>query len=509
MQKKNYDSTFCGSLPIHLINSIQAYGALLVVNKIDFTIIQVSENIETFTGCKPEDLLKTLISNHITANQVDELRKVVDSKIAPKIPLSLTFSKCDDAFNLLAIIHPKDSYIIFELERVHNAQEKTFVSIYQQVKFAMANINAATSTQEVCDTAILSLRNLSGFDHVMMYQFDEDWNGTVIAELKEDKPESYLGLRFPASDVPKQARDLYFKNPYRLIPTIDYAPVKLYPVINPATQSFIDLSDCNLRSVPAVHLEYLKNMHVNASMSTAIIVEDKLWGLISCHNRTPNHLSYEQCTQFELLASVVSSKLLSIKNKEKLQAHLNLQNAQSSLMKQVYASANFIKGLVDYDTTILHLLNCDGAAIAYGKQLKTVGLTPDVEAIKDLIFWLQNYDGSEAFAIENLSDKYEEAIEFASVASGIIVLPIHQGNGEFVIGFRPEVIQTVNWGGNPNEAITFEKDNVKYHPRNSFKLWQEVVKNTALPWSDVTLSIAESFRNFIIEYTLKKLYANV
>jgi light-regulated signal transduction histidine kinase (bacteriophytochrome) len=350
------------------------------------------------------------------------------------------------------------------MEQVNEGEEETFLEVYQEVKYALANVNLADTTTEVCNAAITELKKISGFDKIMVYQFDEDWNGTVIAEIMEDGMESYLGLRFPASDIPKPARELYLKNPYRLIPNVDFTPVKLVPVINPVTQTFIDLSNCNLRSVPAVHIEYLKNMNVMASMSTAVIKDNKLWGLISCHHRTPKYLSYEKCSLFELMSGVISARLSTIHHKEEAFRNTQRQSVQAELIKQVYADESLISGLSSYAVNILSLLQSEGAVIIYNKKMETIGKTPGKSEIKGLVLWLQNNAESKAFSLHNLSSYFEEARTYSDVASGVIVLPIHHEKGEYIIGFRPELIEKVNWGGNPNEAIKFEKDNIKYHP---------------------------------------------
>lgn len=508
-QKQNYDSTFCGSLPIHLINLVQPYGVLLVLDKEDLKIVQVSENIEKATGLQPREVVGTSFKNYISPRQAAAITSKFETGIEAKVPLPLTLLAGNESYRFLSIMHAKNSYIILELEPLSEAGNHSFVDVYQQVKFTMARINIAQSTQEICTAALEELKNISDFDRLMIYQFDEDWNGTVIAELMEEGLEPYLGLRFPASDIPKQARELYFKNPYRLIPTREYTPAKIYPVINPLTHGFIDLSNCNLRSVPAVHLEYLKNMNVVASMSTAIIKDDRLWGLISCHHHASKYLTFEQCSQFELMASVISLRLASIQNKEALLASTALRDVQQKLVTQVYAAENLIAGLTKYDTTILHLLKCEGAVIVYGRKMETIGATPATSEIKDLIFWLQNLAHNKTFTITDLSHRLDTAEPYTNIASGIIVLPIHQQKGEYIIGFRPEVIETVNWGGNPNEAVNFEPGALKYHPRNSFKLWQQTVKGTSLRWSEEEVAIAESFRNFVIEHTLKLVYANV
>jgi two-component system, chemotaxis family, sensor kinase Cph1 len=507
-QKKNYDSEFCGSLPLHLINLIQPYGVLVVLNKADFRIIQVSENIETITGLNAQQAINTSIENYISADQFSELIQKFAKDITGKIPLNLTFAVNGIFYSFLALIHSRSEYLILEMEEKETLSRKeTFVDVYQEIKFAMAKINLTSTTEEICNTAIVELKRLSGFDKIMVYRFDEDWNGEVIAEIMEEGMESYLGLRFPASDIPKQARDLYLKNPYRLIPTIDYTPVKIYPVINSATNAFIDLGNCNLRSVPAVHLEYLKNMGVMASMSTAIIKDEQLWGLISCHHRSSKFLNYEMCSVFELMAGVISSRVSSIQNKEQMQTSSNAHTILGKLMEQVYIDDNPITAITNHDTSILNLLDAEGAAIIYNRKMNTVGNVPDNYQIKDLVLWLQGRNIEKVTTITNLSAEYEDAGAYTDIGSGVIVLPIHAEKGEFIIGFKPEVVQKVNWGGNPNDAINFEPNKVTYHPRNSFKLWQQTVQHTSLPWEKHFLQVAEGFRNFLIEYTLKKVYS--
>ncbi|HEX8460328.1 MAG TPA: GAF domain-containing protein [Segetibacter sp.] len=509
-QKKNYDSAFCGSLPLHLINLIQPYGLLLVLKKSDFTIVQVSENIETFTGLSPQQVVNQPLSQFIAPAEYEKLTNKFSGDIAGKLPVRITFLAVEKQINFLALVQAKDDCLLVELEETGNAAEgKLFTDLYQEVKYAMAEINIAETVVDVSNRAIAELKRISGFDKIMVYKFDEDWNGEVIAETIEEGLDSYLGLHFPASDIPKQARALYLKNPYRLIPTRDYVPVKLYPVINPLTETFLDLGNCNIRSVPTVHIEYLKNMGVTASMSTAIIKDEQLWGLISCHHKTAKHLSYELYSVFELMGGIISNRINSLEHKEQLQLSSKLQQVRLKLMEQIYLDDNPVTGIFNYETNILDLLECNGAVMLYQKKFKTMGKVPDRYEIQDLVLWLQSNNIDALYTSANFPAMYDSAVAYAAIASGIIVLPIHMEKGEYIIGFRGEVVQSVDWGGNPNEAINFEKNNTTYHPRNSFKIWKQTLQCTSLPWLPNHLAIAESFRNFLIEYTLKKVYATM
>jgi chemotaxis family two-component system sensor kinase Cph1 len=498
--QKNYDSEFCGSLPLHHVNMIQPHGYLLVLNRETLAIIQVSENINDLLNKPAAEVINTPFIQYISEQELSRLQSRFVAE--DKVPLTLSINNQ----RVLVLAHTKNNYITLEIEKAGQNFERSFVDVFQEVKYSMAAIDAAASVQEVCNTAIHELKSLSGFDGVMMYRFDENWNGTVIAEEKEEGLEHYMGLTFPASDVPKQARQLYLKNPYRLIPNRSFTPVRLYPVLNPLINSFTDLSDCNLRSVAAVHLEYLESMYVVASMSIRVICNERLWGLISCHHKTAHYLNFELCSMFELLSGVISNKITSITNKEEYDFVNALQNQRAVLTEQIYAENDIVKGLFNNEATnILTLFKATGAAAIFNGKAATIGQVPEGEYLENLVLWLQGKGISKIYTTDHLADAYDEAISYPELASGMLVIPIDSINGDYIVCFRPERIHTINWGGNPNQAINFEADGRSYHPRNSFKLWQETVKHTSLPWHEQELTVAETLRSFIFEFKTRQL----
>lgn len=494
---KNYDSDFCGSLPLSHINVIQSYGYLIVLNKDDLKVIQLSENVNELIGKNVQEIVDTPLADYTDQGGLENLSQKFKSPIKDKVPVKLSLN----GHPMLALAHLKDSYIIVELEHNNEQEERSFTNVFEEVKLAMAAINAAGSVEEISKVAINELKKLSGFDGIMMYRFDKDWNGTVIAEVKEPGMDNYLGHTFPASDIPKQARELYIRNPYRLIPDIDYKPIRLYPVVNPGTRTFIDLSDCNLRGVAAVHLEYLRNMNVQASMSIRVMTNDGLWGLIACHHRNSRFLNFEVCSVFELLSSVVSNQINSILYKEDLDMETELQRQRTAIMAQVYDSNDLADGLLDENgSNLMGLFNAGGVTLTYNNIMRTAGQTPPADFTDDLILWLQTKDIDKVFSATQLSEQFEEAADYAQVASGILVISIDKERGDYVICYRPEVVQTISWGGDPNKAINFEPDGKNYHPRNSFKVWMETVRNASLPWNRHELKAAEELRSFIYEF---------
>ncbi|RIJ42029.1 GAF domain-containing protein [Pontibacter oryzae] len=504
---KNYDSDFCGSIPLHLVNLIQPHGALLVVGKNDLQIAQASENVAHYLKMPIDELLEKPLSDFISAKQFKELlSKMERQQHHVKIPFDLTFQVSGEAKAFMALVHPKEEYILIELEPNVEATKKSFAGLYQHIKYITNLLKQAADTSEAAQLAAVELKHLSGFDRVLVYQFDPTWNGIVIAQAKEDDMDDYMDLRFPASDVPRQARDLYYRNPYRLIPTREYTPVGLIPIVNPVTQRFTDLSDCNLRSVAVVHLEYLANLKITASMSLPLIVDNKLWGLISCHHKTAKNPDYEERSAMELLAGILSAQI-SGKEKEKgILLRAQLRGVHAHLLEQLYNQAGFIDGLLSGSTTIMDLLSVTGAAVLYEGNIVTIGSTPSKQELKELASWLRRNKSEQVIATNSLAAEYVQSKAYKDVASGLIALPIHAEHGEYVFGFRPEVLQTVTWGGNPNDAIQIEADGKSYHPRNSFASYQETVKFTALPWEDEELEAAAVLRSAVLEKILKEKY---
>jgi len=505
-ERKNFDSDFCGSLALHHINSIQDYGYLLVLDKSDLSIIQASENLSDVLHKSIQDLVGTSLAEYFSEEELDKILQISNAGLTSRIPLTLTSAESFGADRFQVLQHTKKDSILLELEKTDKDTTRSFTEVFQTVKYISAAIEQAETVQEVCDTAIRELRKLSGFDGVLMYKFDGDWNGTVIAEDKSSKLEPYLSQTFPASDVPKQARELYLRNPYRLIPNRAYTPVRLYPVINPLTNAFTDLSDCNLRGVAAVHLEYMKNMNVNASMSIRVIHNQSLWGLISCHHIAEKYISYELCSIFEWLSELISSRVTLILNKEEYRLTHDLQERRIALTDRIYAENLITRALLNDDTeNILDLFKASAAVVTLNGRVEARGDIPPNDDVDNLMLWLEGKNMNGVYATTHLAGIYDDAAAYADQASGILVIPINSDKGDFVVCFRPEVIEDIHWGGDPNQAINFEKDGKNYHPRNSFKLWKQTVTQHSLPWTKQELEVAESLRNFLFEFSTKQL----
>lgn len=502
----NYDAEFCGRQPVHLTNSIQPHGVLLVVALSNLSIIQVSENIHLLFTLSHQQMIGKTLGDVFSQDSCSNIINLLDDKgFEQKQVLPVSVLQGSNLLGYYACIHQIDDSLIIEIDFADQANKVEQGSgTLLQINKLSALLQAATSAQEVCDIAAVAIKKLSHYDKVMIYWFDEEWNGKVVSQAMEPGMDDFLGLHFPASDIPKPVRDLYFKNAVRLIPFRDYEPVALYPAINTVTGSITDLSLSNLRSVAQVHIEYLTNLKVQSTLSARLVHHNKLWGLISCSHRTARYSSVADKAMFEILSTVVSSSISSFidqdAQKKKAAAYENID----ILIDALQAGNKFPLSLAENAPLLLKLLGADGCAIVWDGQIDLLGATPSKAEVADLVQWLKAASYTGTTQINALGKLYDKGQAFADVASGIVVLPILPEAANFIVGFRPEKVKNVLWGGNPNDAVVFEESSPQYHPRHSFATWRQTVKHTATPWLAHEIEMIEKFRNGMVEYALLK-----
>lgn len=493
MRKANFDSEFCGNLPIHHVNTIQPHGAILLLEKDNLTILQLSVNAANYLNKELQDIVGSPLDAFLDED-IKEFKATLQKALSKRMTFRLHINK--EAF--IALVSEHELYYLLEVQPEQESIKSKFGGL-QQVRELVDALDTTSELQEACDLIVKELQRMLGIDGVMMYKFDADWNGTVIAEIKTKTLEPYIGVTFPASDVPRQARDLYLKNPIRLIPDRTYTPSRLYPVINPLTNSFTDLSPCFLRGVADVHLEYLSNMKVMGSMSLRVIHNGRLWGLIACNHCSTFTINFEDGVNLALLTNVISTKISSIINNSEYQFVSDLQRDRNLLIDAVYKSG-IRDGLFAGDVNMLKLFNASGAVIFEGGQQFVYGDTPERAFLDNLHLWLQAKEIDQVYASHNLASVLEEAVNYSESASGMLVIPISSTAPNYIVCFRPEVVKTIEWGGNPHQAINFENGGTNYHPRHSFQVWMETVNQTASPWHEQELQIANTIRSFLLEH---------
>ncbi len=393
-----------------------------------------------------------------------------------------------------AIFHRNEQgFLIMELEPALTQENIPFLSFYHLARASIGQLEApTTSLADFCRIIVHEVRQVTGFDRVMLYKFDDDGHGEVLAEEKLDDMESYLGLHFPESDVPQPARKMFLSNWIRVIPNANAEPVDLIPATNPDTHQPTDLVMSILRQPYHCHIEYLHHMKVGASLTISLMKDNKLWGLIACHHKTAKYVPYELRKACEFLGRVIFAEISTLEEEADQTYRLQLASIQTALVDQMSQEDYFIDGLVRRDPNLLDLVGAKGAAIRFGGQWTTLGRTPPEEELNFLVQWLNKNVDDDIYVTNALPLDYSEAQRFKDVASGLIAIPISKHS--YVLWFRPEVLQTVNWGGNPNEAYS----------RQSFQLWKETVSLQSLPWQGVEVKAALELRKAIVNIVLRQ-----
>ncbi len=507
VQLSHANVTSLKEAPIHLSSQIQTHGILLVLQEPDLTILQVSKNVSSVFGISPEDLLQQKLDNLLDPFQVERIQAgLVEESLDFINPTKIWVRKQGDDYVIFdGVFHRNsDGLLILELEPAISQENIPFLSFYHLARASINQLEETANLKDFCHIIVQEVRKVTGFDRVMLYKFDDDGHGSVIAEEKLETMEPYLGLHYPESDIPKPARKLFASNWIRLIPDTHADSAEIFPIHHPVTQQPVDLTNSSLRSASSCHIEYLHNMGVGASLTISLIKGGKLWGLIACHHQTPKYVSYELRKACEFLGRVIFSEISAREETEDYDIHMKLTYVQSALIEYMSQEENFIDGLVKHKPNLLDLTNAQGAAVCFGGNYTLIGETPKEEDLNLLVQWLKNNVEGEIFYTDSLPRIYPEAENFKNVASGMLAIPISKRN--YVLWFRPEVIQTVNWGGDPNNAFELNETdgNMRLCPRKSFELWKETVRLTSLSWKTGEIKAALELRKAIVNIVLRQ-----
>ncbi len=493
--------------PIHNSGQIQPYGVVLVLQEPNLKVLQVSTNSSTIFGIPPEEMLGKSLEEILDPFQMERLEIGLRQDNLDFInPTKIWARKQGDDYVIFdGVFHRNtEGVLILELEPATSQENIPFLSFYHLARASINQLQETSSLRDFCQIIVQEVRKVTGFDRVMLYKFDDDNHGAVIAEEKLAHLESYLDLHYPASDIPKQARKLFSSNWIRIIPDTKAQPVELYPLNNPINDRPLDLTNSILRSASPCHLDYLHNMGVGASLTISLIEDGKLWGLIACHHLTPKYVSYELRKACEFLGRVIFSEISNREETEDYDYRVKLDYIRSQLVNDMAQSDNFVSGLIKNEANLLNLADARGAAVCFNGNWTLLGETPAEEDLNFLVQWLYKNIDEEVFTTDSLAKIYPDADQYKNIASGLVAMAISRRN--YLLWFRPEVIQTVNWGGDPNNAYEADRSQgeLQLSPRKSFELWKETVRLTSLPWKQVEINAVKELRKAIVNIVLRK-----
>jgi light-regulated signal transduction histidine kinase (bacteriophytochrome) len=499
------DLSACDSEPIQIPGSIQPHGLLLALGEPGLEVLQVGTNLEAMLGVGLEAVLGRDVREVVGPGLAMLVVDSVDNPSLSRQPAFLAKGPIlldPDQRSFDAILHRADETLILELEPSLIDEPAAFRDLYPMVRTSLTSLEGSAGVPDACALAAAEVRRITGFDRVLIYQFDEGWNGTVVAEDRNEELPSYLGHRFPASDIPAQARELYRTCRIRAIPDIGYQPSPIVPPTNPRTARPLDLGLATLRAVSPVHLEYMANMGTPASLSISILIDGALWGLISCHHATPRRVPFEARTACEFLARVLALQVAARLQRDEYERRIARKSVQARLLAGMTEADDFVEALARQEADLLALVEAEGAAILHDGRCTRVGRTPDEETINRLADRLEREGRDDLFAADSLAGHFPDAEAIKDIASGMLAIKTSKIHRGYLFWFRPERLKTVTWGGDPHKSAEPGLDG-RIHPRKSFEAWRQTVRLTSEPWRPGEVEAATELRAAIVGIVLR------
>jgi light-regulated signal transduction histidine kinase (bacteriophytochrome) len=395
--------------------------------------------------------------------------------------------------------HRQGDQVIVEYEPAGPAAS-LHAPIYTVARDLLPQVQQADSVVALCELVAREMKRLTGFGRCLAYRFDADGHGEVLAERLDPGYDSYAGHRFPASDVPAQARALYLHNHIRLIPDAHYDPVPLVPAQSDVDPSTTDLSFAGLRSVSPVHLEYMRNMGTLASMSVSIVSRGRLWGLISCHDHAPRHLSFQTRVACEHLGRLLSLQIQAQEDNSEVAQRLALHQRVLKLVALMAETDGTLQRLAAPEMALPDLADAEGAAVVLNDTCWTTGRTPDADRVRQLAHWIAAR-GEEVFCSDRLPEVYGAGESLLPACAGVLAISISQVHRHVVLWFRPELVRTIQWAGDPRKTLPAQG---RIHPRQSFASWQERVRGRSAPWLQAQQAAVGELRQALLSLVLRR-----
>jgi two-component system, chemotaxis family, sensor kinase Cph1 len=487
----------CEREQIHLAGSIQPHGVLLLIRESDNVIIQSSDNAASFLGLdKP---LLGLALEQIPGDLDACLHPHLDDPLheAPRgIRCHIGYQR--QTYDCL-IHRPPGGGLIIELERAGPP-----VELSHHLETALQTIVATATLRALCDETARIFKALTGYDRVMVYRFDDEGHGEVFSEEREPALEAFLGNRYPASDIPQIARRLYERNRVRVLRDVEYAPVPLSPSLSPLTGEPLDMSLCFLRSISPIHVQYLKNMGVRGTLVVSLLVNGKLWGLVSCHHYVPRFIHFEERAVCELLAEAVATRIAALESFVAAEAEISVRRLEQRMIRSISREGDWRGALFDQSLALLEPVGASGAALLFEGTIRSVGEVPSTSSLRAIGGWLDAQHRSDLISTTAFGKDAPDFAALTPIVSGLLAVPVSTMPGEYLVWLRPERVRTVTWGGNPFEPHLTGDDPSTLSPRRSFAQWHQLVEGTADPWGPADLAaarlIGETVRDVVIQF---------
>jgi light-regulated signal transduction histidine kinase (bacteriophytochrome)/CheY-like chemotaxis protein len=490
------DLTNCDREPIHIPGSIQPHGCLIACDISGAVILHHSENVASMLGIEGE-INGWRLEDLVGGDAAHSLRNALATSDDPARPALRHALRLPSGKSFDVSLHRHDTKVIVEFEPASNDTDQPL----EVARMLISRIRNMTSIDRLTENAARLMFAMLGYDRIMIYRFEQEGAGKVISEYKRRDLESFKGQYFPAADIPKQARSLYVKNTIRVISDVDNNRVAIFPQFGEDGKP-VDLSFSHLRSVSPVHCEYLGNMGVAASMSVSIVVDGELWGLIACHHYSPKALSMPQRIAAETFGEFFSLHLSTLKQKQLAEAASQARRSLDRFL-QVASNHSDISALLRNSLDDFGgMLPCDGVGLWLDGVWAGQGVSPVQHLAAELADLVGGVAGGRVWATAELSRSLPASAISPDDICGVIAIPLSQRPRDYLFFFRKELVQTLEWAGNPEKQYQTGPLGDRLTPRTSFAIWKQLVQQKAQPWTDSDLEIADAIRAVLVEIVL-------
>ncbi len=462
-------------------------------------IARVSENVGDFIGHGPDALLGRSIGEVLPAAVIHDLRNRSAMLRGPDaVERLFDCELIPGARRFDVAIHFSGGQVVIEAEPASGEHGDATGMVRSMITRLDQCEDMATFYRE----GARQVRALTGFDRVMVYRFAADGSGEVVAEAAKPGIGRFMGLRYPASDIPAQARELYRRNMLRIITDVNADAVAIVPQRDEAGAP-LDLSLSVLRAVSPIHIEYLKNMGVGASMSISILVEGRLWGLFACHHYAPHCPTFERRSVCELFAQMFSMRLESRERKETVEFERRARDISDQLLGAVASDETLLKDPDWLGDILTNAIPADGVGVWIAGNYAFSGVTPPTEDFRRIIRALNGTAAGKVYTTDHIGSLIDGADAFAQQAAGLLAIPISRSPRDYVVLFRSELVRSVRWGGDPHKPVEYGPNGPRLSPRESFAEWKELVEGKSQPFTPSELRVAETLRATLIEVVLR------
>lgn len=494
--------TNCDREPIHIPGSVQAHGYILVLTKDDsggLRIERASRNAAAFVGLPFEKILGAAVRDILNPELTDSLEREYESSREPQANHYLGCFLLPSGAEMDVITHSVGAWLVAEFENADRAVDQNVLNM--TIVNVMAQLESLKEAPELGAAVTREIRSLTRFDRVLLYSFDPQGNGTVIAEDRNETLPTMLHLRFPGADIPQQARLLYLLNRVRIIPNVEYTPSPVEGSENNAEP--LDLTYSVLRSVSPIHRDYMRNMGTAASMSISVVIDGKLWGMISCHNAVPRTVSYVVRSACDVLTRIVATQISAHSRAFDYAEAIRLKAIERDLLTYMALEDKYLDGITNHPEKVMELTNSSGAAFILDDACVLMGETPSERHVKMLAEALGRREQSDVFVSDHLAREFPLAEAFTETASGMMAISLSQVHRFQILWFRPEILRTVHWAGEPQTERKAD-GRLEISPRKSFASWSELVKGHSQAWKNVEIEAARDFRNAVLSIVLRR-----